>query len=48
MMTNIHGSHFYLAPEVIEGHYDQKCDLWSLGVITYALFTKAFPFYGKD
>jgi serine/threonine protein kinase len=36
----------YLAPEVAikSGSYNEKCDMWSLGVIMYALFTKKFPF----
>ena len=24
-----------MAPEMLEGSYDEKCDLWSLGVILY-------------
>ena len=27
------GSCFYIAPEVIKKNYNEKCDLWSSGVI---------------
>ncbi|CAG9328010.1 unnamed protein product [Blepharisma stoltei] len=37
---------YYVAPEVIHGSYNEKCDLWSLGVIVYTLFTGFPPFTG--
>ena len=41
-------SFVYMAPEIIEGKsYDNKCDLWSLGVIIYQLFFKKFPYNGE-
>merc|ERR1712056_142813 len=34
------GTTAYAAPEVLDNKdYDSKCDLWSLGVIVYALLT---------
>lgn len=35
-----------MAPEVIKGNYDQKCDVWSMGVITFMLLSSALPFFG--
>jgi len=31
------GTPYYVSPDVLSGEYDSKCDMWSLGVITYAL-----------
>ena len=39
---------YYLAPEIIEGSYDERCDIWSLGVILYILVTAFPPFDGED
>ena len=33
------GTPNYRAPEIDEYHYNNKCDLWSLGVILYELYT---------
>ena len=38
----------YIAPEVLKGDYDFKSDIWSLGVVTYFLLSKKFPFDGKN
>ena len=38
-----------MAPEIIEGiNYDEKCDLWSIGVIAFILLSGTLPFSGKD
>ena len=34
----------YLAPEAIDGHYDSKADMWSLGVLLYTVISGYQPF----
>jgi serine/threonine protein kinase len=43
-MTNFAGSLYYAAPEVICQSYTEKCDIWSIGVITYSLLFGKMPF----
>jgi len=38
----------YIAPEVLEKSYTSKCDIWSLGVITFMLLVGYMPFTGTD
>jgi serine/threonine protein kinase len=43
------GSPPYLAPEIItEGRYTQAADIWSLGIVLYALATANLPFYNDN
>lgn len=37
----------YMAPEVFDSSYDEKCDIWSLGVLLYVLISGNSPF-GAD
>jgi calcium-dependent protein kinase len=42
------GSLYYISPEIIEGSYDERCDIWSAGVILYSLFTCIPPFWDMN
>ena len=46
-MNDFIGTLDYLAPEVIKGEYNEKCDIWSIGVISFMLLTSQPPFYGN-
>ncbi|KAL4158902.1 hypothetical protein PRNP1_004676 [Phytophthora ramorum] len=35
----------YVAPEVLDGDYNEKCDLWSVGVLCFELLTGVSPFH---
>ena len=41
------GSFYFVAPEVLRGGHDARCDLWSMGVIVYVLLSGCPPFAGR-
>ena len=42
------GTTIYCAPEVLKNNYDEKCDVWSCGVIMFILLSGELPFYGNS
>jgi calcium-dependent protein kinase len=47
-LTEFPGNPFYSGPEVINGEYDHKIDIWSVGVIAYFLLCGHPPYSGKE
>jgi calcium-dependent protein kinase len=41
------GTPYTVAPEVIRGSYDERCDVWAIGVITYLLLSGGEYIYLK-
>lgn len=43
------GSPHYIAPEITDGKYDGRtADIWSLGILFYAMLALEFPFQSSD
>ncbi|XP_028790807.1 CDPK-related kinase 3-like isoform X2 [Neltuma alba] len=47
-LSDVVGSAYYVAPEVLHRSYSVEADLWSIGVITYILLCGSRPFWARS
>lgn len=46
-LSDIVGSAYYVAPEVLHRSYGTEADMWSIGVIAYILLCGSRPFWAR-
>ena len=45
-LTEVSGTPFYMAPEVVKQSYGREADMWSVGVMAYQMLSGSLPFPG--
>ena len=47
LSSTVTGTPQFIAPEVFTGSYNSRCDVWSIGVITYVIIAWKYPYKGS-
>jgi calcium-dependent protein kinase len=47
-LKNTHFFSYYIDPNILSKKYNEKCDIWSIGVVMYLLLTGVPPFQGNS
>lgn len=47
-MKTYAGTPYFMAPEVLDGDYTHKCDIWSLACVLYMLMGGELPYGGTS
>lgn len=46
VVSGLFGTAYYMAPELLQPEYNEKCDMWSVGIIMFNLLTGLMPYGG--
>jgi len=46
--SRVGGTPSYMSPEMFQGSFTEKCDVWSLGVIVFQLLSGELPYHGDN
>ena len=47
-LTTVAGTPYYMAPEIVKREtYNDKVDVWAVGVVAHVLLTGSAPFVGR-
>jgi len=44
MLKRLTGTIYYMAPEVFKNKYNEKVDIWSVGVLIFRMLSGYYPF----
>jgi calcium-dependent protein kinase len=44
--NKIVGTSYYVSPEILNKNYDERCDIWALGILLHIMTTATAPFTG--
>jgi calcium-dependent protein kinase len=47
-LAQIAGTPYFMSPDVLDGNYGAKSDVWSLGCVMFMLVAGALPFQGAS